>query len=90
MRVEANGNRPALPLITPVSPFACLGQNVVFRRQEQQQRFALPYQVTVERVSAVYDAQKDEGTLTLIMTKPTVAASGSPVFVLTGLLIVVT
>jgi hypothetical protein len=55
------------------------GQNIVFRRGEQSQRFALPYQVEVARVSAVFDRNRDDGTLVLTMTKPTAPTSGSPI-----------
>jgi len=55
------------------------GQNIVFRRGEQSQRFALPYQVTVERVDARYAPGSEDGTLTLLLTKPTAPTSGSPI-----------
>lgn len=55
------------------------GQNVVFHRVAQTQRFALPYQVTVDRVDATYDRNREGGTLTLVMTKPTAGASGGNV-----------
>jgi len=46
------------------------GQNVVFKRQEQHQRFALPYSLSLDRIHVTYDKNRDGGTLTLVLTKP--------------------
>jgi len=63
------------------------GKEVVFQRttltgdnkKTQVQRFALPYPLTLDRISAEYSEHTEEGKLILTMTKPVVTAAAGAI-----------